>query len=118
MLSGRLDHRPLDVEAGGMSSTVALHQMQRDAAGAAADVEDRLAPERQPFDHPVDLVWSARRQIALAPQRLEEADRGVVIFRLAICRFDHQTLSPVSRIAQVRMPAKRSVLTEKRNIIC
>ncbi len=92
----RLDHRPFDVEAGGVGGTVALDQMQRDAAGAAAYVEDRLALERQAFDDPVDLVGPARRQIAVAPQRLEEADGGVVIFRLGVCRFDHLTSVPTA----------------------
>ncbi|WP_292404694.1 hypothetical protein [Mesorhizobium sp.] len=93
---------------------MALEQMQRDAAGAAAYVEDRLALERKALDNPVDLIRPARRQIAVAPQRLEEADGGVVILRLGIYRFDHQTLVQ----AHIEMLAKPSRLTRKRNIIC
>ena len=93
-LPGRLDHRPLDIEPDNVGGAMALEQMQRYAAGAAANVEDRLAVERKALDHPVDLIRPARRQIAVAPQRLEEADGGVVIFRLGICRFDHRTPVP------------------------
>ena len=38
---------------------VALDQMQRDPAGAAADVEHRQAVERQSLQHAIDLVGSA-----------------------------------------------------------
>ena len=69
---------------------MALDQMQCDASGAAADIEDCLSFERQTLDHPVDLLGSARRQIAIAPERFEEADGGIVIFRLGVRRFDHR----------------------------
>ena len=89
MRASRLDDRLLDVEARGMGGAVAGDQMQRDAACPAADVEHRLALERQPFQHAVDFVGSAGRQITLAPQRLQEADGRVVIFRFGVGVFDH-----------------------------
>ncbi len=79
---GRLDHRRLDVEAGHMPRAMRLDEVQRDAARAAADVEHVPALERQPVEHAVDLLGTARRQVALAPQRSQEADRRVVVFGL------------------------------------
>ena len=107
----RLDHRQLDIEAGRMGGTMLLDQMQRDAAGAAADVEDRLALKRQAFEHPVDLVRPARRQIAVAPQRLQEADGGVVIFRRGVGRFDHRMLSLPSSKSRAKPSASQENAT-------
>jgi len=50
-----------------MLCAVPFQQMQRDAAGAAADVEDLLALERQALDHAVHFLRPAGRQIAVAP---------------------------------------------------
>src|SRR6185312_8508443 len=38
----------------------------------------------------IHFIGTARRQISLAPQCLEEAYGGVVIFRLGISRLDHR----------------------------
>ncbi len=56
--------------------------MQRDAAGPAAEIEDVPAGEIDAGKHPVDLLRPARRKIALAPEHAEEADRRLVVFRL------------------------------------
>src|SRR5262245_19272702 len=84
-IARRGDHRTLDVEAGDMAGTVPLDQVQRDAAGAAANVEDALAGKIEPGNHAVDLLRASGRQITFAPQRLEETDRRVVVFG-RICR--------------------------------
>ena len=87
----RLDHRRLDIEAGGMGGMMGSGQMQRNAAGAAAQVKHALSLERQPGQHAVDLFRTAGRQIPLAPQRLQEADGLVVIFG---CGIDHTIEAP------------------------
>ena len=74
-MTGRSTSKPVTCPA-----PMLVDQMQRDAARAAADVEHALAFERQAGDDAVDLLRAAGRQIAVAPQRLEEADRRVVIF--------------------------------------
>ncbi|WP_263498789.1 hypothetical protein [Mesorhizobium sp. ESP7-2] len=106
-----------DIKTGGVGSAMAFDQMQRDAAGATADIEDGPVLERKPLDHPVDLFRPARRQVAIAPQRFEEADGGIVIFRLGFHRFDHQPSAPIDECL-FRTPAKRNPSSKKRNIIC
>ena len=110
----RGDDRALDVEARHVSGAVPVDQMQRNAAGAAADVEHMAALERQSGDDAVDFLRPARRQIALAPQRLQETDRRVVI------------LGQIDAVCAHRMPfsnrrtvgSKPSASTGKRNRIC
>lgn len=55
----RFDYRLFDIETDGASRAVPCHQMQRDAAGAAADIQDRLALEQQAFDDWKAGRWSA-----------------------------------------------------------
>ena len=79
--SARLfDDRQFDIEAGNMTGSMMLHQMQGDPACPATKVQHAFAGKAQSFDDAVHLFRTAGRQIPLPPQCLEEADCGIVIF--------------------------------------
>ena len=84
------NHRQFDVEAGRVPGGMLFDKMQRDAARAAANVEDAFARQREPMQHAVDFLRPAGRKIALAPQRFEKADCGIVVLRPCAMRIDHQ----------------------------
>ena len=73
-------------------------QEQADAAGAATEVEDRFSGELYAFEHAPDLLGATGREISLAPDQLEKADMGFVIFRLVIFGPCHARLFQPCRI--------------------
>jgi hypothetical protein len=73
------DHRPFDVEPHHAASAVPLGKVQRDPARPATDVEHPASRKVEPVEDPVHLLGASRREIAFAPERLEEADRGIVV---------------------------------------
>ncbi len=94
----RHDHRLLHIEAGRVRGVVALHQVHRNTARSAADVEHGLSHQRHAGQYAVDFLGTAGRQVAFAPQRFEKADRGIVVLGLAHRRFFHPPI-PQSAIS-------------------
>src|SRR5262249_43705716 len=94
------DHRGLDVEAGHLTRVVRVDQVQRDTARAAAQVEHMPARKIEPGNDAVDLFRTTWREIAFTPQRLQEADRRVVIFGFLACASAHLGPKLPSQTAQ------------------
>jgi hypothetical protein len=74
-----LDQAGIDIDADDARGSICLGQERRDPAGAAAEIEHRLAGQRHALDDGADLVRPARRHVALAPDQLQQRHQGVVI---------------------------------------
>ena len=69
------NHRRLDVQPDYAGGAVPVGQQDRNPAGAAADVDDRLAREADSGQETLDLLRTAGREESVAPQRFEEENR-------------------------------------------
>ena len=79
------NHRRLDIEPDHAGGAVPVGQQDRNPAGAAADVDDRPAPEVHPGQQALDLLRTAGGEESVAPHLFEEENRVQRIVLVA-CR--------------------------------